>query len=78
MKGWLNNILTQGRRLRKREYGSELPDNPTPADFKKEMYRIAQMAKEVQNTERPWSDDHWKKISKAIEALEKKTQEDKL
>lgn len=69
---WLQNILDQARRIRKAECGSTLPENPTLADFKAEAFRIAQMAKEVQNSEHPYPDAQWRKISKAIEGLEQK------
>jgi hypothetical protein len=49
-----------------------LPKNPTFEDFEREAYEIAQLAKIVQNTESAWSDEQWRKISKAIERLEQK------
>jgi hypothetical protein len=71
--GWLGDILDRGRRLQlaevKATIGWELPENPTPAEIRAEAFRISQMAKVVQNTEHPWSDDQWRKISKAIEAI---------
>lgn len=48
-----------------------LPENPTLADFQNEAFRIAQLAKEVQNVEHHWSADQWREVSKAIERLEK-------
>lgn len=33
-------------------------------------YRIAQECKEVQNTEKPWNEEQWRVLSKAIERLE--------
>ncbi len=69
---WLDKILQRGHRIRKAECGSELPDNPTMDDIRKEVYRIAQMAKEVQNNTKYWSEKDWREISKAIEAVEDK------
>lgn len=71
---WLNRILQRGHKLRMKEIGFEstLPENPTLADFKKEAHLIGQLAKEIQNQDHYWSDEHWKKISKTIEKLEDK------
>jgi len=69
---WLDKILRKGLKIRLAEKGIELPENPTLDDFKKEAMRISQLAKEVQNTKRIWSDEQWRKISKAIEKLEYK------
>ena len=71
---WLSSILIRGAKLRLKEMGQEstLPDNPTIADIKKEAISIGQLAKEIQNESHHWSDDQWRKISKAIEALESK------
>jgi len=54
-----------------RATGIEIPDNPTIDDFRRAAAQIGQNAKEVMNTQRPWSDEHWREISKAIEKLER-------
>jgi hypothetical protein len=69
---WLDSILSRGRWLRARECGSQLPENPTIADFKIEAFRIGQLAKELQNSGHHWSDAQWREISKWIERLENK------
>lgn len=50
-----------------------LPENPMLDDLKKEAYLIGQLAKEVQNVEHPWSEEQWRRISKAIEKIENRT-----
>ena len=69
---WLDKILRKGLKIRLAESGSELPENPTMDDFKKEGMRIVQLAKELQNTEHHWSDKQWREISKALEGIEDK------
>ena len=66
---WLDKILRKGLKIMAAECGSELPENPTLDDFK-EATRIGQLAKELQNTDHHWSNEQWRKISKAIEKLE--------
>lgn len=50
-----------------------LPPNPTAKDIMQEARDICQSAKEVQNLDRAWSDEHWRRISKAIERIEEAT-----
>lgn len=69
--GWLDDLLRRARGLKKQECGNMLPENPTLADFQNEAFRIAQLAKEVQNVKHHWSADQWREVSKAIERLEK-------
>ena len=69
---WLDKILRNGLKIRAAECGSELPENPTMDDFKKEAMRIGQLAKEIQNIDHHWSEEQWREISKAIEAVEDK------
>lgn len=68
--GWLQDILDSARRIKARECGSTLPDNPTLADLRREAFYIAQLAKEDQNMNKRYSDEQWRKLSKAIERLE--------
>jgi len=69
----LGDILHKALRLKALEAGSELPENPTLDDFKKEAFRIAQLAKELQSSTPGghWDQEHWQKISKQIEKIEK-------
>lgn len=55
-----------------RATGIDIPDNPTVDDFRRVAHQLGQNIKLTQNTEKPWTDEHWRKISKAIEKLEEK------
>jgi hypothetical protein len=44
----------------------------TKEEIMKQVWELCQMAKEVQNSPERWPEEHWRKISKAIERLEEK------